>query len=330
MPRSPWDSAVTLSVIWAIALVGPSCGTAPGARSPDGFTAQDGRSPQPESGLQADAPTTLTDAASGADAAVAASAGCGLAGAFTGYNPTVHITSSGTDRTYALSVPSSYDPSHPYALVFAFHGDGGTGDGLRTAFGLEGPGAGQAIFVYPDATLASGQSWDLDDPLATNADMTFFTDLVTSLESSYCVDTHRVFAAGFSRGAYFVNFINCYLGTAVVRAIAANSGSGPYGPAADFDACGHFICSGRAAAALLIQGDADTTVLPSDAMYSYGQWTWANHCASTTTPVAPSPCVVNDGCDPDHPVEWCEVPCLGHAIWSNAPAAIWGFFAART
>jgi len=108
-------------------------------------------------------------AAPGTDAATCPSAGAGPPP--TGFQSALHITSSGEDRTYALFVPADYDPGHAYALVFGFHGDGGTGAGIRSALGLETPANGAAIFVYPDATVASGRSFDLETPLATNGDI---------------------------------------------------------------------------------------------------------------------------------------------------------------
>ena len=262
-------------------------------------------------------------AAPGAGAATCPNAGGGPPPI--GFQSALHITSSGQDRTYALSVPADYDPGHAYALAFGFHGDGGTGGGIRTALGLEAPANGASIFVYPDATVASGRSFDLETPLATNADMTLVLDILASIESLYCVDPSRVFAAGFSRGAFFANFLNCRLGTQIFRAISAQSGSGPYG--ADYDPQGHFICEATAAAALLIHGESDLVVPIADAQYSRDQWIFANQCSTATTPYEPSPCVRYDGCSEDKPVVWCAVPGLGHEVWSEAPTTTWNFFA---
>jgi polyhydroxybutyrate depolymerase len=238
----------------------------------------------------------------------------------------VGIRSFGQERTYALFVPLDYD-GRAYPVVFAFHGDGGTGAGLRDALALEAPANGAAIFVYPDATEASGRSFDLETPLAANADMQLFIDIVDALESTYQIDRGRVFAAGLSRGAFFANFLNCRLGEASLRAIAAHSGSGPYGPASEYDEEGHFMCAARSVAALMIHGTADAIVPLNDALYTRGQWTWANGCADDTIEQPPEPCVVHEGCAAAKPVVWCAVDGLGHEVWSEAPLAIWSFFA---
>lgn len=259
----------------------------------------------------------------GADAATCPSTSGGVPP--TGFQTTVHLTSSGQDRTYALFVPGDYDPGRPYALVFGFHGDGGTGAGVRNALGLETLANGAAIFVYPDATIASNRSFNVDSPLATNGDMTLVQDILASLETLYCVDASRVFATGFSKGGYFANFLNCRIGAATFRAVAPQSGGGPYG--SNYDPEGHYICDATAAAALLIHGSGDGIVSIADATYSRDQWIFANQCSNTTTPHEPAPCVRYDGCSEDKPVVWCAIPALGHAIWSEAPATTWNFFA---
>jgi polyhydroxybutyrate depolymerase len=245
----------------------------------------------------------------------------------TGFQSAVHVTSSGVDRTYSLFVPESYDAGHAYPVVFGFHGDGGTGAEVRDALALEEQAGGEAIFVYPDATEESFRSFDLESPLATNADMRLFLDILDALDALYHVDRARVFATGVSRGGFFVNFLNCRLGALNLRAIAPVAGSGPYGPDDQYDIDGHFMCEATAVAALLIHGVDDNVVPLADADYSRFQWTWANQCAATTTPYEPAPCVSYDGCAAGRPVVWCAVPGVGHAVWSEAPRAIWAFFA---
>lgn len=249
-------------------------------------------------------------------------------GGLTGFFPVVHVTSSGVDRTYSLYVPPSYDPGRAYPLVFSFHGDGDTGAGVRSELPLEAEAAGAAIFVYPDATEESGRHWTLDASLDANADMRLVLDVIAQLSVRYQLDPTRRFATGLSSGGFFVNFLNCTLGTTYLRAIAPHSGSGPYGVDADYDVDGHFICSATPAAVRLIHGTADDVVPLGDAEYTRQQWVWANGCAQATSPEpGPSPCVEHKDCDAGRPVSWCAIPGLGHEVWSQAPQAIWQFFA---
>jgi polyhydroxybutyrate depolymerase len=244
----------------------------------------------------------------------------------TGFFPEEHITSSGVDRTYALYVPETYDPEQTHALVFAYHGDGGTGAGVRGGLGLEAAANGAAIFVYPDATEESGRSFTLDTDLAANPDMTMFIDLVAQLSARFPID--RVFATGLSRGGYFVNFLNCTLGDSYLDAIAPQAGSGPYDDTdAQYDDDGYLICPSTPAAAVLIHGVDDQVVPIPDAEYSRGQWVSGNSCDESTQAIAPSPCVEHDGCAAGKPVVWCAVPGLAHDVWEHAAEAVWAFFA---
>jgi mannan endo-1,4-beta-mannosidase len=222
----------------------------------------------------------------------------------------VVINIAGANRSYTRSTPADYDPQHGHPLIFVFHGDGGTGADVRTALSLETATAEPALFVYPDATEASGRSFDLETPLPGNADMQLTLAVLNAMSATYTVDATRVFAAGISRGAYFVNFLNARIGSGPFRAIAAHSGSGPYGTPTDYDPDGHFICQAPTAAALLIHGMDDQDVPIADAEYTRGQWEWANRSSGG-----------------DHPVMWVAVPGLGHEIWDRASVTIGNFFA---
>ena len=166
--------------------------------------------------------------------------------------------------------------------MFVFHGDGGTGAGVRTGLPVEAAAGNNAIFVYPDATTASGRSFDLETPLATNADIRLFQDLVASVRAQYCVDNGRIFAAGSSRGAFFSNILNCRVGSSVLRAIGPHSGSIYAADATGYTTDGHVRCEGTAASAMLVHGQSDTTVPITDGVYARDQWVWADGCMSTT------------------------------------------------
>lgn len=73
-------------------------------------------------------------------------------------------------------------------------------------------------------------------------------------------------------------------------------------------------------------GDQDTIADPTGAAAARDVFVADNHCASTTQPVTPSPCVSYDGCDVGYPVVWCLVAGEGHAMPSFAAAAIATFF----
>jgi len=73
-------------------------------------------------------------------------------------------------------------------------------------------------------------------------------------------------------------------------------------------------CKKDRVAAWMVHGDADTTVPISGGRAVRDMLVANNHCASTTQPVEPSPCVAHDNCDAGYPVIWCEVAGGQHAI----------------
>jgi poly(3-hydroxybutyrate) depolymerase len=142
--------------------------------------------------------------AGGATAGVVPSEGCGKPlGALT--TGTHTIMSSGMPREYTIDVPSSYDPEHPYRLVFAWHwinasdeavvdGQVSNGGPVWAYYGLKNQADKRgepAIFIAPQSR--DGR-WDEQDHV-------LFDDLSALAKSELCIDTARVFATGFSFGA---------------------------------------------------------------------------------------------------------------------------------
>lgn len=247
------------------------------------------------------------------------------------------IDVKGTKRTYVLSIPSGADATHPLPVVFAFHGDGGNGAGLRSYLALEAPAKGGAIFVYPDGIDRSGAWWDIETAAASNPDVQLFDALHAFVAAHYCIDARRIYVTGFSRGGYFTNHLACLRGD-VLRAIAPQSGGGPYGGTYNGD--GQLVCPTPSVPAMMIHGNADTTVpndpsltVPNGGWQSYRHWSYWNHPAPrsgydyASDPIAPSPCFAAKGMPADHPVIGCFIDGLGHAKWSGEADAVWGFFA---
>jgi polyhydroxybutyrate depolymerase len=250
--------------------------------------------------------------------------GCGTAVSKTGALGSQSITVGGVKRTYELFLPDTYDSKTSLALVLAFHGDGGSGKNIRLGFGtgIEQAAAGAAVFAYPDGR---NETWQLDDPAGLAADVAFVDAIVAELEAKYCVDAKRVFLTGFSSGAYFVNQAACRTKSAL-RGIVTCSGGGPFGVQdSEFDGNGDLVCPAPPVAALQIQGAADGTVSPDEGHKARDYWRGANACSTATSPYDPSPCVSYGDCE--RPEVYCEIPGMGHQIWSEAAKTAWSFFA---
>lgn len=135
------------------------------------------------------------------------SAGCGKALGSINKSGTYHISSAGGRGDYIIDIPTGYDKDNPYRLIFGMHCMGGTaarvaaadnGDDLSAYYSLKTQAAKdniQSIYVAPQGN--GDGTWNSAN------DQIFFTDLLALLEGNLCVDTTRVFVAGFSFGAMY-------------------------------------------------------------------------------------------------------------------------------
>ncbi len=129
--------------------------------------------------------------------------------------PGDHVRSvavAGTERTYLLHVPPSYEPGRPTPVVLAFHGAAMSGSLMVRFTGLSAK-ADEAGFlaVYPNGTgflglLRTFNAGTCCGSAARNGvdDVAFTRLLLEDLASAVNVDPDRVFATGMSNGAMMV------------------------------------------------------------------------------------------------------------------------------
>ena len=237
-------------------------------------------------------------------------------------NPqTINVTDSKgtvTARQFYVSIPSDYAPSKSYRVIFAWHYAGGTAATLAGTgysggyYGVQSKlpesiyVAGQGLLSTPGDATTSG--W----PNTNGGDIAFLNAMLSWLKSNLCVDTIRIMSTGFSYGGIMSDTIGCQIPD-VFRAVAVMSGA-LFGRASS--------CKSHDIAAWITHGTADPTVDISGDETARDQFLADNHCGTTSTPVAPSPCVSYDGCDSGYPVVWCPVDGEGHTIPSFAAGAI--------
>jgi polyhydroxybutyrate depolymerase len=120
------------------------------------------------------------------------------------------IESSGTQRSYRLTVPSDVDPTTPLPLVLNLHGSGS--NALQQSAYSRLPTVAvtrDVIVVTPDAIA---NNWRLSAPSDDgNPDIRLARDLLDALSRELCVDRRRVYAAGLSLGAAFSALLACAL-----------------------------------------------------------------------------------------------------------------------
>ena len=249
------------------------------------------------------------------------SPGCGKA--ITRPNPSTQQTMDvqGTARTYLLDVPTSADNQTALPLIFALHGANMTNSSVVGSFNFDTRSGGKVITVYPQGDdTSSGQRWTSN---ATN--WTYIQNLMTDLESRYCIDTGKVFLTGFSMGGGFTMDTACQHPD-WFRAFATVEGYGPGGvSAATSPTCTNATTK---AAMLIIQGSTDTTVTPAMGQASLAFWTAKNGCSSTTTTPTGTgftSCTAYETCTSNLPVYYCTGTWT-HTITTTAAADVWAFF----
>ncbi|HLB22744.1 MAG TPA: PHB depolymerase family esterase [Dehalococcoidia bacterium] len=135
--------------------------------------------------------------------------GCSPARAAQPGDSVITTTSGGVERTYVLHVPPLYDGAEPVPLVLVLHGFSLTGSFMSgyTLFGEEGDGEG-FISVFPNG-LGEPQRWNADKTVDQANDVAFLRDLIAKLQSDLCIDSDRIFAAGYSNGGGMAQRLAC-------------------------------------------------------------------------------------------------------------------------
>ena len=136
------------------------------------------------------------------------------------------LSDQGQLRTYYLYTPKSYNPNRPMPLVLVFHGSNGTGHSIAdvTRFNDLAEKKG-FIVVYPDGInhnwriRRGGFSPKVDD-------VSFVSALIEHLKQVRNIDSHRIYATGFSKGAILTQDLACELSNQIA-AFASVAGALP-------------------------------------------------------------------------------------------------------
>ena len=220
-------SYLLVAALGAVCLVLSACG---GGSSAGPSTTQSTQSTPSTQSSQPTA-TTATTAASGSH--MSASPGCG-----TEHTPgtvTETPTFTGRQRTVIVHVPTGYRASSPVALVVNMHGSQSTAAEQEGLTGMNATADEDTfIVIYPQGDIAAGggYEWNVPGqplfggapvPASAPDDVSFITQLVTSMEQQYCIDEQRVYATGFSGGARMASQLGCDA-SGVFAAVAPVSG----------------------------------------------------------------------------------------------------------
>jgi len=121
-------------------------------------------------------------------------------------------TVEGAQRQALVFGPAPSTNAHPVALVFAFHGHGGTMQAAASGMHLQTSWPG-AVIVYPQGLQTPSQidpsgmgfGWQVraGQQGLNDRDLKFFDAMVATLKQKFPVDSTRIYATGFSNGALF-------------------------------------------------------------------------------------------------------------------------------
>ncbi|HWF21507.1 MAG TPA: PHB depolymerase family esterase [Acidimicrobiales bacterium] len=145
------------------------------------------------------------------------------------------IEVDGAARWYLLTTPAPTTPSPtvaatkitktpaPRPLVVDIHGlaEGAVIHAQTSQFGVLGQKDGFVV-AFPNGT-GSPVQWNISTRAKPNPDLDFLAAMLNQVEASQCIDTSRVYASGFSDGAFMVSTVACTMSNRFA-AIAAVSG----------------------------------------------------------------------------------------------------------
>jgi polyhydroxybutyrate depolymerase len=142
--------------------------------------------------------------------------GCAGPAASSGWPEEGSLIIDGVERTWQVHVPPAHDGVTPVPLVLLLHGLGEDAGIIRnfTTSGL--PDEEGFVVVAPlGSGLVTRWMWDLDDTeydlSLANPDIAFIAALIDELGATLCLDTSRIYAAGYSNGAIGVSALGCVL-----------------------------------------------------------------------------------------------------------------------
>ncbi|MBX3081447.1 MAG: hypothetical protein KF716_07400 [Anaerolineae bacterium] len=140
------------------------------------------------------------------------------------------IMSDGVERPFILFVPTGYtQTSDPVPLVFSLHGLGSNAtEEMNYTRWNPVAEANTFIMVYPDGTNSPRQ-WNAYDgrtrlrKTSDADDVQFFRDLISYMQTNYCIDPARLYVNGISNGGAMTVRLACALNDqlAAVATVAA-------------------------------------------------------------------------------------------------------------
>jgi len=128
-------------------------------------------------------------------------------------NHDMKITVDGKERTFIMRVPQAYKGDKPVPLVVDYHPIGGSSANHMNSSGYKTySDAIGGISLYPQGTTKTmGPGWNVGPCCSNDDDIKFSREMIKMVEEKVCIDTKRVYAAGFSMGGGMSNHVACFM-----------------------------------------------------------------------------------------------------------------------
>ena len=126
----------------------------------------------------------------------------------------------GNARSYVLLVPKTYNASKSYPLVIGLPCDGQSAATFQPHLHFEDVSGDDAIIAYPDGSV------DLFTPYDQNGDQKLIERTIAALKGKFNIDAAKVWALGYSKGAFQLNQIACRKPN-IFTAMAIHAGGAP-------------------------------------------------------------------------------------------------------
>jgi hypothetical protein len=255
-------------------------------------------------------------------------------------------------RHYFVKLPKTYDPDKPYRAIYVGPNCGGSGTDTP-AFDLEANatpdppndvhGHGVILIGLSPCGEIKNDCFD-DQDGAMTIEKAFVEGLAPDVASRFCIDEHRVFAAGHGGGGWLADQLGHVYGSRLFRAVAPSAGG--LAPAPGRQPC---LTAGLPGSATTVGGclaapgiwfhDIDDPMNPDPgARDAITAALMNNGCAGSTFDAGPTTsfqqtaedaCVRYTACPAQFPIVLCSSTTLG----ANDPfdssdnrQAVWSFF----
>ena len=144
------------------------------------------------------------------------------------------VTVNGVERNYLIHLPAGFKPkAGPYPVVMAYHGGGGTAEGMADMTRLNDTADKYGfIAVYPEGTAPEGKNrfrtWNAGTCCGTAMekkvdDVAYSSAIMDEVRDQFRADPKRIYLTGHSNGAMMVYRLACALSERVA-AVAPNAG----------------------------------------------------------------------------------------------------------